>query len=50
MYLLRFINCDASPFGLEAVLSHIYPSGEEGPIEFSLRTLNSAANNYTTRS
>ena len=38
--------CDASPYGVGAVGSHIMPSGEEKLIAFALRTLNKAISNY----
>lgn len=40
------LACDASPFEVGAVVSHMMSSGEERPIAFASRTLSQAEKNY----
>lgn len=40
------LACDASPYGVGAVVSHVMSSGEERTIAFASRTLSKAERNY----
>lgn len=40
------LACDASPYGVGTIVSHIIPNGEERPIVFASRTLSKAESKY----
>ena len=40
------LDADASQYGIDAVVSHVLPSGEERPIAYASRTLSKSERNY----
>ena len=40
------VTCDASPYGIGAVISHVMENGDEKPIAYTSRTLSTAEKNY----
>ena len=47
MNLKIVLDCDASKYGIGAVLSHVYPNGDEKPVTYASRTLNRSEANYS---
>ena len=41
------LDSDAFPYGLGAVIFHVYPNGEEKPIAYASRTLASSEVNHS---
>ena len=41
------LDCDASQYGIGAVLLHVYPNGDEKPLAYASRTMNKSEINYS---
>ena len=41
------LECDASPYGISAVISHHFPDNVDRPIAYASRSLNAAEKNYS---
>ena len=40
------LHCDASAYGVGAVLSHVFPNGDERPVAYASRTLTQSERGY----